>query len=1067
MKIYFYIENYMLEDKWKLINLFAEQLDKMGNSIFLYIADCSFFNEQRICCETKIEDADIIFFFGKVERTRILKAQKRIVLLEELTDLVWADSTDWVDEIWITKQPLEKENKIKKAVVYIPLRKNLDIKSDYFLKKFEQKGQEEKIVIAAFLDHSKYLGKILSSFENYYCNIRISSELIFFTSQKEIKKFRDEVYSKAIELRSIRNIRIQSYEEFDELNIISICFWGKIRSDTEKIFHIYQKGIPVISIKDSKDKRYLSSGILLEEIIPEQLQRIFEILIEYPEIKKEICWNQYAKIPEKAVENIGMTIFSHLKEIINQNQTLKLEEENDDESVEIQVQGPFETSYSLAIVNKKLAEALHKKTGVSVSIGAMEATGVYEPRYKFLKENETAFYLWKKGLKVNTPLVAIRNMYPPAVKYLTAAYNFEAFAWEEDRVPKSHIEDFNAVLDGIGTTSEFVTKALLDSGLKIPVCTIGNGVELPSYFETIDPYPIRSNKKIKFLHISSAFPRKGVDLLLQAYCEEFTEKDDVCLIIKTFPNPHNKTEEQIHSLEMKYSSIPEIEVINKDLEQRELYSLYKAADCYIHTARGEGFGLPVAEAMLAKIPVIVSNNTGLADFCNQNTALVIDFVMEKAKTHLSENSCWAKPNKDTIKKRMREFVNAPNSEKIRKLIKNAHQLISTYYTWDAVADRWLSFMHDVIEKQKKTTVAMVTTWNTKCGIAEFTRYFVEATKYKVNYLIYPNKSNELIREDEEFVAGRYWDIGQIDRLITPLQKSTASVIHIQFNFGLLKLENLVDIILKCKDKKVIITFHGTNDLEKVITPENREQVIRGLNQSYQLIVHQQQDCKNLIKYGILEEKISVIPLGQVSYPQNSKEEIRKKLEIKSNHILGSYGFLFPHKGFKKVIEAVSQLKEQYPDILYFMVCSLYESENSKRYLEECKRAVCTLGLQENVLLIHNFLKPEESMKLLQACDILLLPYDKTNESASGAVRFCVAANRPIITTQQDIFLEYEDCTYQIKENSPRKIVKAVNTLMNEQIQKEYLEKISKKAEELNWNRIGRRYIDLYGGGKNE
>ena len=68
---------------------------------------------------------------------------------------------------------------------------------------------------------------------------------------------------------------------------------------------------------------------------------------------------------------------------------------------------------------------------------------------------------------------------------------------------------------------------------------------------------------------------------------------------------------------------------------------------------------------------------------------------------------------------------------------------------------------------------MVTTWNTKCGIAEFTRYFIEATNSKVNYLIYPNKSNELIREDEEFVEGRYWDVGQVKRLLDPLQESEA------------------------------------------------------------------------------------------------------------------------------------------------------------------------------------------------------------------------------------------------------------------------------------------------------
>ena len=46
-------------------------------------------------------------------------------------------------------------------------------------------------------------------------------------------------------------------------------------------------------------------------------------------------------------------------------------------------------------------------------------------------------------------------------------------------------------------------------------------------------------KSFRFLHISSCFPRKGIQVLLEAYGEAFTINDDVSLIIKTFRNPHN------------------------------------------------------------------------------------------------------------------------------------------------------------------------------------------------------------------------------------------------------------------------------------------------------------------------------------------------------------------------------------------------------------------------------------------------------------------------------------------------------------------------------------------------
>ena len=40
--------------------------------------------------------------------------------------------------------------------------------------------------------------------------------------------------------------------------------------------------------------------------------------------------------------------------------------------------------------------------------------------------------------------------------------------------------------------------------------------------------------KFKVLHISSCFPRKGIDILLNAFCETFTDQDEVSLTIKTF-----------------------------------------------------------------------------------------------------------------------------------------------------------------------------------------------------------------------------------------------------------------------------------------------------------------------------------------------------------------------------------------------------------------------------------------------------------------------------------------------------------------------------------------------------
>ncbi|MEM5771012.1 MAG: glycosyltransferase, partial [Bacillota bacterium] len=340
--------------------------------------------------------------------------------------------------------------------------------------------------------------------------------------------------------------------------------------------------------------------------------------------------------------------------------------------------------------------------------------------------------------------------------------------------------------------SDFVTTALKESGLHIPAKTMGIGVELPEDFDKIPAYPLKTKKAVKFLHISSAFPRKGVDVLLKAYFEAFTKEDDVCLILKTFDNPHNEVKSQLEALIDQYPNPPEVEWINRDMPQNELFGLYKSVDCYVPVARGEGFGLPVAEAMLAKLPVIVSPNTGLADFCNEETAILVDYEMVPAQSHVSEErSLWAEPNLLTLTEKFRQFATQPESLELAEKISNAHRLISEKYTWGKVAQRWTDFIDEVQRIQDKPQVALVTTWNHKCGIAEYSRLLYEAMRNYVDFTIYPNYGVELIRRDEDFVGQRVWDSalsGDLLRLTEVLDQNLCTVVHFQFHMVYFNLE---------------------------------------------------------------------------------------------------------------------------------------------------------------------------------------------------------------------------------------------------------------------------------------
>lgn len=123
--------------------------------------------------------------------------------------------------------------------------------------------------------------------------------------------------------------------------------------------------------------------------------------------------------------------------------------------------------------------------------------------------------------------------------------------------------------------------------------------------------------------------------------------------------------------------------------------------------------------------------------------------------------------------------------------------------------------------------------------------------------------------------------------------------------------------------------------------------------------------------------------------------------------------------------------------------------------------VHALGLEHNVRFVTDFLKPEESILLLQSCDVLVSAYDPTVESASGAIRFCLAARRPIITTNEPIFREFADCTIQIPNNTPEEIAGALEPLLKQGADTQMMDALEKHLEATSWPVTVQKYMELY------
>jgi len=86
------------------------------------------------------------------------------------------------------------------------------------------------------------------------------------------------------------------------------------------------------------------------------------------------------------------------------------------------------------------------------------------------------------------------------------------------------------------------------------------------------------------------------------------------------------------------------------LTREDMRDLLKTADCFVLPTRGEGWGLPIAEAMAMQLPVIVTNYSGPAAYITDENAYLLSVLPDL------DDLSFAAPNMTHLMELMRQVV---------------------------------------------------------------------------------------------------------------------------------------------------------------------------------------------------------------------------------------------------------------------------------------------------------------------------------------------------------------------------------------------------------------------------
>lgn len=255
---------------------------------------------------------------------------------------------------------------------------------------------------------------------------------------------------------------------------------------------------------------------------------------------------------------------------------------------------------------------------------------------------------------------------------------------------RATLEQFDALV----AYSEFGRAVTLAACPDLDIELIYHGIDT-NVFRPLDKAEVKQKFKVegKFVVgcVARNQPRKQLPLLIRAFAQFHRSHPDSVLLLHTDPDDIGW---DLDGLVTRYgvddaTIISRVQNVTRGISAADLNFVYNCMDVMALPTAGEGFGLPIVEAMAAGVPVVVTDYSACKEFAEGRGELI---AVKEFLTMGRVNIDHAVINVDDLTAKLVKLANDPA---LRERYARDGRAFAETLDWDRIMPQWLELLERV------------------------------------------------------------------------------------------------------------------------------------------------------------------------------------------------------------------------------------------------------------------------------------------------------------------------------------------------------------------------------------